>query len=216
MALTKATIREILSSAGVDAEHLTTATNRIVEGHVASIEALRDEIADKKEKIEELRKEAEKAESLEKQLKEAEDKLKDSKETAEKAEKYDQLQKEFDDYKAEQQKKATDAVKTEKFKELLKDVGLSEKGIQMALKWQGVDGVEIDDDGKITNAKDLKKSVKEDWGEYIETVKKDGANVSDPPNNTGGTKMTIEQIDAIQDAGERQKAMLENKELFGL
>ena len=110
---------------------------------------------------------------------------------------------------------AIDAVKEARFKELLTDIGLSEKGIQQVLKWQGVKDVELDDSGKITNAKELRKAAKEDWSDYILQTRSEGSSAAEPPANTGGNKMTIEQIDAIEDATERQQAMLDNHELFG-
>ncbi len=43
MALTKAKVREILSEAGVDADHMTAAVGAIIDGHTASINALRED-----------------------------------------------------------------------------------------------------------------------------------------------------------------------------
>ena len=194
---------------GIEAEKI----DQIIEGHTATVSGLQDDLDKAKAEAEKYKAEASKVPELEKEI----EKAKDDAETAKKrGADYDKLKKEFEDYKAEQIKKEQDAIKAEKFTELLKDIGLSDKGIQMALKWQGVDGVEIDDNGKVVNAKELKKSAKEDWAEYITETRHEGAEENNPPSNVGGSKMTIEQIDAIEDATERQKAMLENKELFGL
>lgn len=43
MALSKAKVREILSEAGVDSDHMTAAVESIIDGHTASISALREE-----------------------------------------------------------------------------------------------------------------------------------------------------------------------------
>ena len=43
MALTKAQVKEILSTAGVDADHMSDAVEKILAGHTASIDALREE-----------------------------------------------------------------------------------------------------------------------------------------------------------------------------
>ena len=43
MALTKAKIKEILSEAGADESKISDATLKIMEGHTASIDALREE-----------------------------------------------------------------------------------------------------------------------------------------------------------------------------
>ena len=206
MALTKARVREILSAAGVDTEHLTTATNSIIEGHVSSIEALRDEISDQKSTIEQLRKNSGDAEGLQKELDKANKQIKELEALKEKADSYEALKTEFENYKTEQVKKETDAVKATKFRELLKDIGLSDKGIQLALKWQGVNGVELDEDGKIANAKELKKSAKEDWKDYITTTEETGADTNTPPAGSEGTKLTKEEIMKIKDRNERQEA----------
>lgn len=204
MALT----RKMLSALGIEPEKI----DQIIEGHTESVTGLRDDLDKANAEVEKYKAEADKVAGLQKELETA----KKEAETAKKhGAEYDQLKEEFENYKAEQAKKEQDAVKAEKFRELLKDIGLSEKGIQMALKWQGVDGVEIDEDGKITNAKDLRKSAKEDWAEYITETKEEGADVSNPPASGAKSTMTREEIFAIKDRNERQKAIDENSSLFG-
>jgi hypothetical protein len=200
--------RKMLSAMEIDADKV----GQIIEGHMETVGGLQQEIDKAVAEAEKYKSEASKAAELEKEV---ETLRKDVEKAKHSQDEYTRLKEEFDNYKAEQEKKEKDAVKTEKFRELLTDIGLSEKGIQMALKWQGVDGVELDEDGKITNAKDLKKSAKEDWAEYITRTEEQGVETHNPPDNRGGAKMTIEQIDAIEDATERQKAMLENHQLFG-
>ena len=204
MALT----RKGLSAMGIEPEKI----DQIIEGHSESISALQDELDKAKADVAKYKAEADKVAGLVKELETAKKEAETAKES--RAE-YEQLKKEYDDYKTEIAKKESDAVKTAKFKELLKDIGLSDKGIAMAIKWQGVDGVEIDDDGKITNAKELKKSAKEDWAEYIVSEEKVGAATPDPATNTGGNKMSRKDIMAIKDRAERQKAIAENLEQFG-
>lgn len=215
MALTKATVREILSSAGVDAEHLSSAVSKIIEGHVSSIEALRDEISEKKEEIEKYRKEADKVEGLNAKLDEANKKIEGMKDLETKAGDYEKLQKEFNDYKAEQDKKALEAKRTDLLKDLLKDMKIeSEEGIKLGVKWYA-SKVEVDDNGKIANGKDLRKEIAEDLSSYISKTEEEGANTANPPANNG-KGMTIEQIDAIEDTAERQKAMAANLDLYGI
>lgn len=199
--------RKMLSAMGLEAEKI----DQIIEGHTESISGLQDDLEKAKADAEKYKAEASKVAGLEKELETAK---KEAETAKNRGAEYDKLKQEFEDYKAEQVKKEQDAVKAEKFRELLKDIGLSEKGIQMALKWQGVDGVEIDEDGKITNAKDLRKSAKEDWAEYITETKEEGAQVSTPPAG-GKPTMTREEIMKIKDRNERQKAIDENSELFG-
>lgn len=200
--------RKMLSAMGIEAEKI----DQIIEGHTDTVSGLQDDLEKAKAEADKYKADASKVKGLEKEI----ETLKKDAETAEnRGAEYDKLKKEFEDYKAEVAKKESDAVKTEKFRELLKDIGLSEKGIAMALKWQGVDGVELDEDGKITNAKELRKSAKEDWGEYITKPEEEGASTATPPANTGGKTMTRDEIMKIKDRTERLKAIEENPEAFG-
>ena len=52
MALTKAQVKEILSEAGADGEKIADAVQKILDGHVATIEALRKEYDDFKANVE--------------------------------------------------------------------------------------------------------------------------------------------------------------------
>ena len=52
MALTKAQVKEILSEAGADGEKIADATQKILDGHVATIEALKEERDSLKKEIE--------------------------------------------------------------------------------------------------------------------------------------------------------------------
>ena len=215
MALTKATVREILSKAGVDADHLQSAVSQIIDGHVSSIEALRDEINENKTEIEKYRKEADKITDLNQQLEDANKKIEGMKDLQQKADDFEKLQKEFNDYKAEQDKKALDTKKSTVLKEMLKDMRIeSEDGVKLGLKWYA-GKVELDDDGKIKNDKELRDEIKDDLGSYISHTKKQGAKTSNPPANNG-KGMTKEEIDKIEDTKERQKAMAENLDLYGI
>jgi hypothetical protein len=95
---------------------------------------------------------------------------------------------------------------------------MSDKGVAQVLKWMGVSKVDLDDDGKIKEAAALRKSIKEDWGDYIQTEGAKGAETHNPPggNGGGGTGKTKAEILKIKDAKERQQAILDNPSLFGL
>lgn len=131
---------------------------------------------------------------------------------------YDALKEEFEKYKAEQEAKAVRSAKESALKELLSDMKMSDKGEKQVLKWMGVDGFELDEDGKIKDASALRKAIKEDWGDYIQTENTKGAETSNPPasGNSAGTGKTKAEIMKIKNAAERQKAIAENPELFGL
>ena len=210
MALTNANVKEILSKAGVDSEHMKDAVNEIIEGHTTSIEALREERDNYKA-------EAQKAEDLAKQLEKVQKDLKEA--TSDDAEnkfkaKYEMLKEEFKEYKKEIEEKATKDNKSKAYKELLKEAGISDKRIEAVLKVSDVDAIEFDDEGNVKDKDDILKSIKEEWSDFIQSANVKGAETETPPANTGGQTMTKEDIMKIKDTSERQKAIKEHLELF--
>lgn len=124
------------------------------------------------------------------------------------------LQKQFDDYKADVDAKETKLKKSDAYRKLLKETGVSEKRLDAILRVTDLDKLEFDEEGKFKNLDDVVKAIKDEWSDFIQTESKQGANTANPPANNGGGKKTKEEIMAIKDTAERQKAMLENKELF--
>jgi hypothetical protein len=197
MALT----RKFLASKGIEADVI----DEIIEAHTETVNGLKDKI----EAAEKYKGDAEKVPALQEKVKELE-------KIAQTNGDYDALKKEFDDYKAEIKRKVERTAKETAYKDILKDAGIPEKHFAKILKYSDVDGVELDKDGKITTAKDILASIKEEWGDHIETTEKKGADTSNPPKNAGGGKsMTKDEIFQIKDSAERQKAILENREAFG-
>ena len=117
----------------------------------------------------------------------------DGEETISKAE-YDKLKGDFDTYKKDVEEKETHSKKVEAYRTILKDAGLSEKGIEKAIKYAEWDKIELEADGKLKGASDHIKSVKEEWAEYVTTTTTTGAKTSTPPANTGGSVKTKEEI----------------------
>lgn len=194
MALTKAQLREILSGAGADPEKVTDAIAKIIEGHTASIEALREERDQLKEK-------AESAERLQKEL----DDLKASSGDITK------LQKEYDDYKTSVENEKVQAKKESALKQVLKELGIPERHFAKIVKYGGyIDGLEVDDDGKVKNASELAKAIKEEWSDHIETSHTEGVQTPNPQSASAGkTTKTKAEIMQIKDTSERQAALKE-------
>ena len=211
MALTNANVKEILSKAGVDSEHMKDAVNEIIEGHTTSIEALREERDGYKEK-------AQKVDDLEKQLEKAQKDLKEANndESEQKYKtKYEMLKEEFKEYKKDIEAKATKENKAKAYKDILKEAGISEKRIDAVLKVSDVDALEFDDEGKVKDKDDLLKSIKEEWSDFIQKANVKGAETDNPPANTGGSKtLTKDDIMKVKDTSERQRLIKENIELF--
>lgn len=195
--------RKMLKAMGIEDEKI----DQIIEAHSETVDAL-------KEERDKYKVEAEKVPGIKKELDEL-------KEAAEKNEgknpykvKYEALKEEFETFKADTEKAASKAAKEDAYKALLKEAGVSEKRIAAVLKVSDIDSVELDKDGKIKDADALKKSIKEEWSDFISTEGTKGADTTNPPANNGGSKMSKEDIFAIKDTAQRQQAMLDNKELF--
>lgn len=203
--------RKFMQGMGLTEEQV----NAIIEANEETITGLKAEIEKFKTAGEE----------SEKKLAKVQKELDTMKEEAEENEgknpykvKYDALKEEFESYKNDISAKETKASKTEAYKGLLKECGVAEKRFERVLKCSDaeINSIEFDEEGKIKGADDLKKAIKEEWGDFIPTEGIQGAATSTPPKNTGGATMTKEEIRKISDPVARQKAMAENASLFGL
>ena len=101
--------------------------------------------------------------------------------------KYDKLKTEYDAYKNEQEAKETRIQKQDAYKEILKDIGVPEKRFAVILKTVDLDELKLKD-GKLEDVDKLKASAKEEWGDFIPTVKEEGVDSATPPENNGGKK----------------------------
>lgn len=200
MALTKAQVKEILSEAGADGEKIADAVQKILDGHVATIEALKEERDSLKKEIEANKADLEEYEKLKKNNGDIE-----------------ALRKEYDDFKANVEAEKIKAKKETAYREILKDVGIPERHFPKILKYSDVNGIEFDEEGNVKGADEIRKNIEAEWSDHIEKKMVESVKTPNPPSN-GGTKttMTREQIRAIPDAQARQKAMIENASLFGL
>ena len=192
MALT----RKMLKAMGIEDEKI----DQIIEAHAETVDSLKGYKAD-----------AEKLADVEKEL----ETLK-AKGDGGLKQKYDDLKAEYDKYKTETENAKKLEAKKNAYKELIKDAGLSEKGAEKALKYAEWDKIELDGDGKVKDSKEHLKGLKEEWAEYVVKEGSKGADTDTPPENKGGAKMSKEEILKIKDTTERQKAMAENHELFGI
>lgn len=192
--------RKMLKAMGIEEEKI----DQIIEAHVEVVGSLKDERDEYKDK-------ADKLEVVEKELKS----LKADNEGISWKEKYDKVQQDFDAYK-EKQKAETERQKTvNAYKEVLKKTGVSEKRIDSIIKISDLSNIKLDKDGNIKNEDSVVENIKTEWSDFIVKEGTKGADVENPPKNTGGTKMTKDEIFKIKDAKERQQAIADNHELFG-
>lgn len=195
---------------GIDDDKIDT----IINAHTETVNGLKDE-------AEKYKSDAEKLQSVQKELKEAREAMANGDKSPykvkyeAKVEELSELQKEFNDFKADIDAKAIATKKTDAYRKLLKDAGVSEKRIDAVLRVSPVDSVEFDKDGNVKGADKLTEAIKSEWADFIVDVSEQGANTPTPPDNNGGKKvLTKEEILKIQDTAERQAAwadFLENE-----
>lgn len=196
MALT----RKFLTALGIEADKV----DEIINAHAETVDALKAERDTYKDKAEKFDAEQDKVTKLEKQVKDLEDSNKDSYKV-----KYEAIKEEFADYKKGIESEKTKAEKTNAFKALLKEIGISDKRIDSVTKISDIDGLKLDKDGKIEGVDELKKSLSEEWADFIEKTSTQGAKTATPPASGGGKAKTREEIMEIKDTAERQKAWAE-------
>lgn len=201
MALT----RKFLSALGIDADKV----DEIITAHSETVDALkeqRDSYKDDAEKLPEVQRE------LDKYKKMAEDNEGDDWKS-----KYEAEKKAFADYKDEVKNKETMAAKKSAVEALAKDF-LSENGVAKAIKYADWDAYELDENGKLIDAKKHIKDLKEEWSDYVLKDETKGANTVTPPDNNGGQVVSMKDIYKkdengryVLNAQERRQAIIEAK-----
>ena len=117
------------------------------------------------------------------------------------------------DYKAQQTQKDTRATKAAAYKQLLKDNGVLEKHFDRVVKMTGadIDALELDENGKVKDAKKFMDSQKDVWGDFVATTTTTGAKVDTPPTNNSGVS---KEDFAKMSLDARIKLKNENPELY--
>lgn len=129
-------------------------------------------------------------------------------------ERYNQEHDAFESYKKDVEQKAEAEKVRSVYKSLLKAQNVSDKRIDTILKLTDFSDLKLTKEGKIANEEKVIEQIKDEWSDLIGTESAKGADVSTPPS--GGKQYgSKEEIMKIRDAGERQKAISENLELFG-
>jgi len=207
MAFSIKQIKAILSEHNMPVDDLDKAAEDICARHSADLDSI-------KEERDSFKKDAETLASVQKELNDLKAATGDGKKNAFEV-KYNAIKEEFENFKKDVDAKETKSKKEAAYKALLKEVGVSEKRIDAVLKVSDLEKVELDKDGKIENASDLKKSIKEEWSDFITTSGQQGAQTATPPTGGGKVYKNKDEIMAIKDIAERQRAIAENHELFG-
>lgn len=197
MALT----RKMLKAMGVEDEKI----DQIIEAHSETVDGLKDK----------LRKAEEDAEDLKDVQKELDDLKKKTDGSKDWEKKFNDERKAFEDFKKEIAGKETAAAKEKAVRAYFEGKGIKGDNLEIAIRGakDEIAGLELDGE-KIKDAKSLDDLVAGTYKGLVVKTQTNGAGTNTPPGNNGG-KMTKEEIMAIKDAGERQKQIALNHEMFG-
>ena len=128
--------------------------------------------------------------------------------------KYEEVNKAFEDFKKKTAEDAEAAKVRAAYRKLLIEEKIGEKRLDSIMKVTDFSKMKLDREGNLSGEEELRKNIGEEWGEFKTTVTERGAKVETPPV-VSKSSMTKEQILAIKDTSERQKAIAENLNLFG-
>ena len=183
MALTKAQVREILSTAGVDREHMSDAVDKSIDGHLASINVLREE-ADK------YKADAEKLPNVQKEL----DDLKAAGDGGWE-EKAKDFEKKYNDLVAENKNKETKAAKESAAKAFFESKGITGNSLEIAMRGSSAEIAGLDLDGeKIKDSSALDALVNGTFKALVSTTTTKGANIPNPPITTPNKAYSADDI----------------------
>lgn len=166
--------RKFLSAMGIEADKI----DQIIEAHTETVDALK---ADR----DKYKADAEKLPGVQQDLDDAKQKIADHTDNEKWHTKYDALKDQFDDYKKNEAAKVAKESKKAVLKDLLKEIGISDKRIDSVVKITDIDAIELDDQGAIKDADALKESLKNEWAEFIVKEETHGASSHTPPDGNG-------------------------------
>lgn len=177
--------RKFLKALGIEDDKI----EEIMTSHIEVVNALKQERDGLQEKVDSLDDVQKQLNDANKKLKAYEDSGDDSWEQKYNAEKEakEKAENDLKDYKATVEAEKTLENKKSIYKNFLKEAGISEKRLDTILKVTDMSKIELDEDGKIKNAENVKKSVQEEWKDFIVTQGEQGARTATPPENNGGT-----------------------------
>lgn len=121
----------------------------------------------------------------------------------------DGLRTEYDDYKSGVESERTLQAKASAYrKQVLEAAGIAAPYIEDVMGVTKLDGIELDEDGKVTNLDDLIESAKGKWGNFILKTRTDKPKVETPPApSTEPNKIDGAHERAVQIARERHERL---------
>ena len=189
--------RKAIKAMGIDEEKIDT----LIDMHTEVVDGLKEELKTAKA-------DAEKLGAVQKELDELKAKVSG----------YEKEHSEFEAYKKSIAEKETAAQKTAAVKAYFESKGITGTNLDIAMRGakEEIDGAELDN-GNIKDTSKLDALISGTYKGLIVTKGTQGVNTSTPPAGSGASATkTKEDIMKIKDTAERQKAIAENHELFGI
>ena len=193
MALTRKTLKGM----GLTEEQIDS----IIEGHDETVSALKATIVDLTDK-------ANASDALKKERD-------DLKKQIENANNGTDWKAEYENLKADTEAKETRTKLKSAYRALLKAEKIDERDHDLILAGTDFTAMKLDKDGKLANEEKLTEAIREKYADRVVTEGQKTTPTKTPPGG-GKVTRTREEIMSIKDTAERQRAMLENPELFGL
>lgn len=209
--------RKFLSALGLEAEKI----DQIIEAHSETVESLKEQRDGFKAEAEKLAGITNERDNLKEELKKAMS-ASDEKYNALKAEfdkaksdnealqaEYNKsktdnesLKNEFEAYKADISAKEIRAKVESAYRDILREVGVSEKRINSIIRVTNFDDMKLDEKGGLDDASTLKESAKKDWADFIVTEHEKGVTVPTPPDPSNENKPSTKPNRAAELAAE--------------
>ena len=123
------------------------------------------------------------------------------------------VQAEYDAYKKQIETEKANAGKKALVRQALEKAGANSAAIDLLLGTVDLSTVEVEND-TLKNADAVLKPLRDTHAGLFGTINNRGTDKLNPPNGGGSSTMTRDEIMKIKDAGERQKAIAENIEVF--
>lgn len=199
MALT----RNMLKGMELTDEQVST----IINEHVATVDALKEQLKEANGKVEKLTKDTELLGDIQEELNEYK--------SGDWQTKYEAEHTAFEAYKKDVNAKETTSKLQSAYRKLLREANVGEKHIDSIIKVTDFSNIKLDKEGNIVDSDKVSESITSEWSGFITSTKTEGATVANPPKNAGNIPtMTKEDIIAIKDGDERRKAIAEHPDLF--
>lgn len=177
--------RSFMKSLGLSEDQITA----LMDEHLAVVNELKRQRDEFQQQLQDAGKNAEKLKQVQAEL--------DTLREGNFQEKYAKEHQDFEAYKADIAKKEEAAKVRGAYRDLLAAENIAEKYRDTILNATPFDGIKLDENGGLSEADQLRKTIREKWADFVETTQEQGAKVPTPPNpdkNTFGAMSLTEKM----------------------